>query len=368
MIDTIKLMIPTDKVEFKSYDDFKPSLKGFFQPPFYSKGIKAVRNNSKQELLQGRYFPKLTVARIKWGDCLRTVLFVEFSASKILFGNNFEELEDADFDCLLEILSQKLQLRNVIVPKDILRTADVNSVHYSKNFELCGASSRFIINTISKICVPKVLDFAQTDYRNDGIAVKFHTNTYELTFYDKIADLKQSLLSDKRSIEPDNVLQTKLLNDKNFSSKEILRMEVRLNSRKKIKDILNKCEINLESEQLSFENLFSISISKSVLDFFWRKFIRNSFSTICLLQDSNYVLQEKMLHAGINSVKTFMLMGIIASIKETGTRLTKELLKSHNYARYKKYFEMIDFEDTYLFSQFMDIQAKLHQMMPLRLL
>ena len=52
--------------------------------------------------------------------------------------------------------------------------------------------------------------------------------------------LKQSKISDKRAIEQDNYIQQDLFNYSTRPPLEILRMEVRLNNRKSIKNTLEK--------------------------------------------------------------------------------------------------------------------------------
>ena len=54
------------------------------------------------------------------------------------------------------------------------------------------------------------LDVNQTDYRNEGHSYKWHCNSYEIVFYDKIKDLEKAKHSDKRAIEKDNAIQLNL--------------------------------------------------------------------------------------------------------------------------------------------------------------
>jgi len=61
-------------------------------------------------------------------------LAIEFSAPKLLFGNNFDELEDADFEALLNILQERLlELTGHRFFRRQLAMAEVGSWHPSKN-------------------------------------------------------------------------------------------------------------------------------------------------------------------------------------------------------------------------------------------
>jgi len=117
------------------------------------------------------------------------------------------------------------------------------------------------------------LDTNQTDYRNHGHSYKWHCNSYEIIFYDKMYDLQKSFISDKRAIESDNTTQRNLfkkLKHKQQKKKfEILRMEVRLNKRQKIKQIFKKIGIKAP---LTFQKLFKPAISRKILLYYLDQF------------------------------------------------------------------------------------------------
>jgi len=95
MLDTIILEIP---IEFRAIIDqskFSPParmievLQGFFR---CTNNPKAIDRKS------GIYKPRLTL--IKRGVML--LLKIEFSAPKLIFNNNLDELEESDFNSLVE--------------------------------------------------------------------------------------------------------------------------------------------------------------------------------------------------------------------------------------------------------------------------
>jgi hypothetical protein len=123
-------------------------------------------------------------------------------------------------------------------------------VHYSKNIPLIDDSTPYhFINKIKEANVQLSLDINQTNYRNSRHSYKWHSNySYEVIFYDKFRDLEKAMQSEKRAIEKDNYVQLELFKDlqkKQMQKKlEILRMEVRLNKRQKIKTLFTKLGIN----------------------------------------------------------------------------------------------------------------------------
>ena len=192
------------------------------------------------------------------------VLKVELSLPKLLFGNNVNELCYKDFSAVIKKLVAALQEMGIKTTAEILAQAPISSIHYAKNIPLLdGSTPYYFINKIKEANVKISLDTNQTDYRNDGHSYKWHCNSYEIIFYDKIQDLEKAKISSKRAIDKESAVQYSPLpffrKRKKF---EILRMEVRLNTRKKIKQLFRKLGIKSE---LTFKKLFKPAIAKKVL-------------------------------------------------------------------------------------------------------
>ena len=86
MIDTVCLLIPKDKMVY---------LSGVSSWELYSKTDqydKYVRNPSKAEKETGKYFPRLTGYKRHYSQEANVRL--EFSAPKLVYLNNLEELEE----------------------------------------------------------------------------------------------------------------------------------------------------------------------------------------------------------------------------------------------------------------------------------
>ncbi|KKQ41577.1 MAG: hypothetical protein US60_C0035G0001, partial [Microgenomates group bacterium GW2011_GWC1_37_8] len=191
-------------------------------------------------------------------------LKIELSLPKLLFGNNFDELSIDDFDPVTKLLKSRLKDMGVMVWEKFLLNAPVSAIHYSKNIPLTdGSTPHYLISKINEANIKLSLDINQTDYRNDGHSYKWHANSYEVAFYDKIKDLEMAKKSEKRAVERDNALQLSLFDTfEKRKQLEVLRMEVRLNKRQKIKQLFRT--LGIQSE-LTYKNLFSPSISQQVL-------------------------------------------------------------------------------------------------------
>lgn len=224
-----------------------------------------VQNPTKTELQNGIYKPRLTLTnRFNTSGLRGLTLAIEFSAPKLLYGNNFDELTDNDFDAVIDKLEKVLKTMGIRVFHKLLLVAPVSAIHYSKNIPLTdGTTPHYLIGKIKEANISLALDVNQTDYRNDGHSYKWHSNSYEVAFYDKIKDLEMAKKSDKRAVEKDNALQLNLFDGITERKKlEVLRMEVRLNSRQKMKQLFKTLKIEKE---LTFQSLFSSNISQQVL-------------------------------------------------------------------------------------------------------
>lgn len=263
MIDTVVLLLSSDSFQINNPDKFVPSARWITNTSFSAiHGMQSKQNSTKKELAAGIYKPRLTL--FYSFPHKQVMLKVELSLPKLFYGNNFQELKGKDLPPLLSKLAHILGQMEVIVDPKQLSKAHVSSVHYSKNIKLTDGSTPYhYIQKIKESNIKMSLDVNQTDYRNEGHSFKWHCNSYEVIFYDKIKDLEKAKQSEKRAVEKDNAIQLHLFPGLRKDNKfEILRMEVRLNKRQKMKELFAKLSIKSD---LSLKGLFKPVISKKVL-------------------------------------------------------------------------------------------------------
>ncbi len=259
MIDTISITIPEHRYIIE------PRIQRIVR---FEKGIKRVSYNpNKTQIAEYGYLPRMTeFVGLPRKEGLVTFLKIEFSIPKLIFGNNFDEVEDSDFENICNTLKDKLAYMGIrILNVENIQNADVSTIHYSKNIVLTDYTEPYMyIQELKKVNINKYLDINQTDYRNAGYAIKFHSNNFELIFYDKLKDLKKSKISEKKSIEKDNYCQLTLFdNNKQKTPFEVLRIEIRIGDRKKLKQVLTK--YGFENKERTFCELFSKEISQKIL-------------------------------------------------------------------------------------------------------
>ena len=269
MIDTVILLLSKKKYTITIPDNFSPSASWILKSNLYAThNLKSVQFPNRSNIKNNLYKPRLTLShRNNIDGILDTILKIELSLPKLMFGNNFMELRYKDLNAVAAKLHQILATMGVETTVEALKQAPVTTVHYAKNIVLTGGTtSHYLISKLQKMCMPKNLDTNQTDYRNGGHAFKWHCNSYEIVLYDKMYDLAQAQKSNKRAIEKDNNIQLKLfekLQKKQLDHKfEIFRMEVRLNTRAKIKQLFKKLGVRA---LLTFNKLYKPAISRKVL-------------------------------------------------------------------------------------------------------
>ena len=378
MIDTIVLTLDRPHFEVLAPDRFSPSAKGLLAPPYYPLGARGnfacSQNSTKADLDAGRYLPRLTLSKRKSPNGFALTLRVEFSAPKLVFGNNFDELQSCEFPKVLAALHQALGLTGIRVSRDALRTARVSAIHYSKNFAFTDFTTcSMVMSELDLIDLSKRLDLSQTDYRNEGHAVRYHANSYEVTFYDKIKDLEKARFSEKRGIERDYGAQIDLFREPAAFPRqlEVLRMEVRLGKRPKIKAVLHSIGADAE---LTFEALFDAGIAKAALMQFWTQIKRQ----LPLIDPAATSRPEDLLaalaSAGRGSVrpgKLLQQLGCVLLVRSVGIRGAGAALSRHcsarSWQRYKRELKALPLGSSKGFSALQRVDDALTKFEPLRL-
>jgi hypothetical protein len=109
---------------------------------------------------------------------------------KLLYKTSLYELTNRDFTEIIKRLQAILKANRIKVFKKFLMTGTVQKIHFCKNFILTFPNA-IALTEIFKSSLYK-LDTHQTNYTNKGRDVKFHVKSYEIAFYDKIAEINKT--------------------------------------------------------------------------------------------------------------------------------------------------------------------------------
>lgn len=323
MIDTVKLTLDKTMVAMIDKNRFERGLgnsgRGYFT---------LVQNPTTGELKRGIYKPRLTLTtRFNHSGRSEETLTAEFSAPKLVFGNNFDELTDKDFPTVIQKLQPILKGMGVRVFKHCLINAPVSLVHYSKNIVLTDYSTPYTyISQLKKANISKRLQINQTDFRN-GHGLKFRANSFEIAFYDKIGDLQEAKTSEKRAEEPQNALQLGLLDVLEQENPfEVLRYEVRLNQRWKIKQILKKIRKEVEP---TFKNLFSQDMAQKVL-LHHLNGVEEAYPPLLSSQyndPKSFFTGIRVANPGMKLAKAVKMVGLKVLLDDVGIREFREMTR-----------------------------------------
>jgi hypothetical protein len=293
MIDTVKLTVP--------YEERPEWLDRVRRDTGYVAGsgvFTATIKPSKSYKQKGLYLPQLQyVERPPTKDRAKTrTLNIELSLPKLLFGNNFDELTDELFSAVVNELSKRIWVVYdvKISPADI-KQATVARIDYSKNIVFTDRTPvSTIVGVIAMGNIPKTYDVQKIDFRNGGLIYHIHANIMDIVMYDKVADLRQAKVSEKRSHEKYNYTQLKLIDE--FEKRKnvtVARFEIRLSTKRKIRNELKAID---ESDDLRFCHVFSTAISRKILLRHWEN-ITNQISKNELLADTT----TQMLVSHVNT-------------------------------------------------------------------
>jgi hypothetical protein len=283
MLDTIILQIPREGYEIIEHEKFIPRTTRmmFNTLPYF----KYVNNPMAKDKSRKIYFPKMTI--YKRGR--NYDLTIEFSAPKILFNNNLNELEDKDFDEVARLLQAKIFTMGVKINLNTIKNAAVIAFHPSKNIVIKnGYTASFAIRELAKIDIGKQFDISKIKFKNGGQELQFYTNSHSFVFYDKIADLE---IPEKRSVDK---LQTKYqrslldyLKDKN--KLEILRFEIRLSKKVKMNEILEKVG---HSPNPSFKDVFNAALCRKIAKLYWDTYFSDNKFLFSICDNSQEIFQK----------------------------------------------------------------------------
>ncbi len=330
MIDTITLRLEHPEFRISNHDKFHTSTRDLFYPPYRRMGSRgyadSYQNPTKSELKRGIYKPQLTVRkRIRKGT-YPIYLYIQFSVPKLLYGNNFDEVEAEDISKITSDLSSILETMGVIVLPSILSEADVVKVHYSKNVVLPEfVIPAIVIGEIKKVDITTRLDLSEKDYRNSGHSVRYRTNDSEFIVYDKKKDLQQARVSEKKSIEKDNAIQLNLFDVLEEKRRfEVIRFEARFNTQQRIQK-----ELNLKRGDVKLEKIFSSELSCRILSRKWQEILK-SYNLLQVHADNleAFLVAAATANPGTRLSTLLAAYAFINGCTKSGSRRIKRIIQN----------------------------------------
>jgi len=296
---------------------------------------KFVKNPSRKDTESGLYFPRLTGFRRKNGTLeWDATVKIEFSAPKLIYQNNVDELTDEQFGAVARALQDRMGKMGVRVAIADIEAADVTAVHYSKNILLAnGFTSQYVIGELNKINLNKRFDLTRARYINDGQSLYAYTEMHSLVVYDKIADL---IRGKKRAIDREQTAEQLSLFGplaKRPEPLEILRFEVRLCKKRKLNSLFKKLGF---AEKPSFKDVFASQKSEAVLMYYWDTMLNGNMCMLFAhsLTHKELLKQILLTNRKIKAKDAVYLTGLVMLLQDgNGARELRTALSKHANSR-----------------------------------
>ncbi len=356
MPDTTVLTIPKGQYGVLDIFRFKPyfypinSLDRYERVNFLNenKGIKKYIQNPPASLRnKGIVYPNLHIdERVKEG-IYACDLKVSFSCPKIIWGHSFEEITEAYFQTLVETLQIRLKNMGVEVSIEALKNAVVHTLHYCANIMFPSEEeARMFLNRLHKTSLKAWFENNKKTFSNDGQAVRFHTDIFEIVFYLKYYDV---LEKGNRSVGRKTTLQEKEIAKRLIKEGKIppvVRLEIRMNGTRSVRNHL-RAALGIDKQYWTFEEVFSSLHSRSTLKYYWDQIINDPVNLICLTT----VLDEDICEKVVNKYTDEKIkgiaepMGLFYLTKSLGAKRIKALtmLRQNRKAWYDKRKKIIFF-------------------------
>lgn len=350
MVDTLVLCIEDGDYKIEDHSKFSPSTKNLFEPPYYPLGQNSCFTCKSNDMKSSEYYPTITVVKRYFPNFResRTNLYVQFSAPKIIFGNNVDEVSQEDFYNVCASLYVKLRHMGVVLNSiDSLADTKVTRVHFSKNIIFRDyTTASMVINHLKKTDVSHVLDINEVKYKNGGSALYFHSTAYEFVLYDKLKEMQTLVKKPKRSAEIDRFISDIKLPD--IKPLDILRLEARINEKWKLNSIFKELDICYSK---NFQNMFNPEISNKVLHFYWKLITKGLFFLKSEDLTVNELLEKiRIENPDLNISKSLSICAFYLALREADgnyRRLRKILALdgskgSAQWSRLKKDLEILN--------------------------
>lgn len=205
----------------------------------------------------GLYFPEVKLLEVvKKGCGIQLYLHITFSASKLVFRNNFNELEDRQLHWVCSHLAFRLRRMGIKITPKVLEEATVVEIHYSKNIILTAYPIGEVFALFRRIKKPPTFNLDYKDYSySSGQSFSLYQENYAICFYDK-----------KRESKKHRKFNHPLYADAWETPKntEVLRMEVRCQTSSIIKRKLGMLGFAIPDPP-TLESLFKSEIAQAVL-------------------------------------------------------------------------------------------------------
>ena len=278
MIDTITLELDARK-RLESKDFANKSKWGInYQQdtnnePKYSANV--VLDWPEEAKAKWSYLPEVkymnypNTYRKDGGDERCSKYWITFSAPKLLYGNNIEEVTEAQYDDIVRTLCEQLSFLGLPTKyhKLDIEMAKIRRVDFSKNTMIAE------LVPIDQFCTMLMRakhehrsKFSQVQYRH-GELYRENTRYRSVVIYDKLAEFRNTL----NKKEPANARGQFFLSAEKAHLFQVFKLEVQIENSNQIAIELKR--FGLERKDITFRSVFSEQLAHDILMRYWTKIV-----------------------------------------------------------------------------------------------
>lgn len=342
MLDTIVFKIREERTFISEPEHFTPEFKKRYitdlsttefsdrnrlhLQKFILRKSSSLKNNNRVKV---EIYEQLSEKR----DEVQYTLRIEFSAPKLLKGNNLEELCEDDKERVLKTLQEHLSRIGIRIRLEVLEKAPISMVHIGKNILLPkNILLREILTELSKTALSQREDVTKVQYRNGNETLQLFSGVREYAFYDKIGDI---LRSANKAMDKSNKTkhENHLVDTYNLEDLECFRFEYRLKNALTLKSEINSIFGRPYETAITLSDLFSENLWKKLLLAAWRRLINKPHNQLALLGNTttevdllvhiltNAKNSDKSAHSQNKAISTY---GLTVAIKNHGVKMIKD--------------------------------------------
>ena len=313
------------------------------------KGYKAyIQNPSPEYRKQGIVYPNLRIdENFRRGGIYTCDLKASISFPKMLWGHSFEEVMDGHYPFGVDLLIQRLKDMDVIVTKEAVFNAIGQTVNYCANILFHSeAEARMFLGRMSRASLGEWFENNARTFSNDGNAVRFRTDIFEIVFYLKYYDVleKGNRAVSKRTTPQEKEIVNRLLKEGKIPP--VVRMEVRCNGSRSIRTHL-RAALGIDKQYWTFQELFDTANSRGVLRYYWHKIIDDPLNRAVLSTTLDEDTCQRVLGKYEGEKLRYISegMGLFYFLKSLGVKGTREVvvLKQSRKTWYEKRKKIISF-------------------------
>lgn len=298
MLDTVKIKIKNGNID--KLENFSPEFKRRIYENLTNNEKKIKTRFIKKfilrpNLIKDTYIPKVEIYEKIDSKKNRVIydVLIEFSAPKILLGNNLEEISESDFKKIISKLKHRLNLVGVHANENTYKTAIVSKVHFGKNIILPDKySMESVISELKTTNMGKPYDSTEkimTKNRDEIFHIYAGTRAY--VFYDKIRDILNRKI--KSADKHTTTYEKELVESYQLEHKEILRYEYRLKHYQTVKSEINKILGRTPKDTVIFQDLFDENLWKTIINKSWSKIVQRPENILALIFDKENKKRSK---------------------------------------------------------------------------